>query len=280
VVNTYVSEKENEQEEVDYELTFKKYEGLNQPRYFSHQFEIHVYPESRSLEARVVSLARNISNQPITDLHFTIPSIPDSVKILIKNAFPKLINNRLKYRIYTLTEPLMPGDSIKIQFDILKKNKGFENEVSFLQLTNNGTFFNNTDIVPQIGYVSNNEVADKNRRRELNLPKRNRTHKLDETNLSARANTYITECADWVDVKTIISTSEDQMAVAPGSLIKQWKKGNRNFYHYELDHVSLDFYSFISAVYKVKRKKWKGIDLEVYYIPEHAYNVPVMMKSL
>ncbi|MFN4854942.1 MAG: M1 family aminopeptidase [Bacteroidota bacterium] len=280
VVNTYVSEKENEQEEVDYELTFKKYEGLNQPRYFSHQFEIHVYPESRSLEARVVSLARNISNQPITDLHFTIPSIPDSVKILIKNAFPKLINNRLKYRIYTLTEPLMPGDSIKIQFDILKKNKGFENEVSFLQLTNNGTFFNNTDIVPQIGYVSNNEVADKNRRRELNLPKRNRTHKLDETNLSARANTYITECADWVDVKTIISTSEDQIAVAPGSLIKQWKKGNRNFYHYELDHISLDFYSFISADYEVKRKKWKGIDLEVYYIPEHAYNVPLMMKSL
>ncbi len=107
-----------------------------------------------------------------------------------------------------------------------------------------------------------------------------RAKKLDESNLAARANTYISNCADWVDVKTIISTEGDQIAVAPGSLKKQWKKGNRNFYEYELDHSSLDFYSFISATYQVKRKKWKGINLEVYYIPEHAYNVPVMMKSL
>jgi aminopeptidase N len=30
----------------------------------------------------------------------------------------------------------------------------------------------------------------------------------------------------------------------------------------------------------VDRKKWNGIDLEVYYIKEHAYNVPNMMKSM
>jgi aminopeptidase N len=30
----------------------------------------------------------------------------------------------------------------------------------------------------------------------------------------------------------------------------------------------------------VERKKWNGIDLEVYYYKEHAYNVPNMLKSL
>ncbi len=280
ILNTSVSEKDKEQEQVDYERTFKMYEGLNQPRYYRHHFNLHIFPESRSLEARIISMARNISNEPIYEIHFTLPSIPDSIKIITEKAAPKLINRKLNYRIYKLYRPLMPGDSIKFEFDIMKRNRGFENEVSFLQLTNNGTFFNNLDIVPQIGYVANNEVSDKNRRRELKLPVRMRAKKLDESNLAARANTYISNCADWVDVKTIISTGGDQIAVAPGSLKKQWKKGNRNFYEYELDHSSLDFYSFISATYQVKRKKWKGIDLEVYYIPEHAYNVPVMMKSL
>ena len=42
----------------------------------------------------------------------------------------------------------------------------------------------------------------------------------------------------------------------------------------------MNFYSFISAKYEVARKKWNGIDLEVYYDKQHAYNVPNMLKSM
>ena len=47
-----------------------------------------------------------------------------------------------------------------------------------------------------------------------------------------------------------------------------------------VDQKSLNFYSFISAKYEVARKKWNGIDLEVYYDKQHAYNVPNMLKSM
>jgi aminopeptidase N len=114
----------------------------------------------------------------------------------------------------------------------------------------------------------------------MGLPKRKRTNELDENNLTARANNYVVKDADWVEVNTTISTSADQIAVAPGSLLKAWKEGGRNLYHYRLDKNSLNFYSFISARYEVARKKWNGIDLEVYYIKEHAFNVPNMMNSL
>jgi aminopeptidase N len=83
-----------------------------------------------------------------------------------------------------------------------------------------------------------------------------------------------------VEVNTTISTAPDQIAVAPGSLIKSWKANGKKYFNYRLDQKSLDFYSFISAKYEVAREKWKGIDLEVYYIKEHAFNVPNMLKSL
>ena len=172
------------------------------------------------------------------------------------------------------------NDSIKISVDLASITKGFENEISFTQLTQNGTFFNNEDIMPTFGYNNRFEISDKNLRIKRKLPKRDRMPKLDKTNLVARGNTYISSDSDWVEVTTTISTSKDQIAIAPGSLLKSWESNGRKYFKYHLDQKSLNFYSFISANYQVARKKWNGIDLEVYYDKQHATNVPNMMKSM
>ena len=93
-------------------------------------------------------------------------------------------------------------------------------------------------------------------------------------------NSYISNNSDWVNVDTIISTSADQIAIAPGSLIRQWQQNGRNYYEYKLDHFALNFYSFISARYQVERRKWNDIDVEVYYLKEHPWNVPKMVNSV
>ena len=92
--------------------------------------------------------------------------------------------------------------------------------------------------------------------------------------------TYLGARADWINVETIISTSAGQIAVAPGSLIREWRDGDRRYFQYQLDHPSLAFYSFISADYQVAREQWNGIRLEVYYLKEHPWNVPRMMNSM
>ncbi len=280
VLNTYDSEKERENKQVEYEKKYKKFEHLTQPRFYKFDYKIDIMPEDRNLTVHVDSWARNISSTPINELHFTMPLLTDSIHINIKGAKLKSNDKRLKYRIYTLAKPLAPNDSIKIDIDLWKDNQGFENEVSFTQLTQNGTFFNSSDILPAFGYKSDYEIADKNERVKLKLPPRLRMPKLNENDRVSRADTYLSHDSDWVDVNTTISTSSDQIAIAPGSLIKSWKSKGRNYYQYKIDQKSLNFYSFISAKYEVARKKWNGIDLEVYYDKEHAYNVPNMLKSM
>ncbi len=280
VLNKYQSQKEQETDQVNYEKTYKKYENLIQPRFYQFNYSIDIFPETRSLKVSVDAWAKNKSNSAINELHFTMPQMPDSVTINIANTILKTNDAKLYYRIYTLTKPLLPNDSVLIKITESRITKGFENEVSFTQLTQNGTFFNNSDILPTFGYNINGEISDKNKRAKLNLAKRQRSFKLDDTNLTARSNNYISNDADWVNVTTTISTSNSQTAIAPGSLIKEWEKDNRNYFTYKLDKASLNFYSFISANYMVARKKWNGIDLEVYYEKEHAYNVPNMLKSL
>lgn len=279
-LNTYDSSKEGENKQLAYEQQYKRYEHLAQPRFFKLDYKIDIFPESRSVKTNVDAWARNISAVPISELHFTMPLLTDSVQIHIANAKIKRNDTRLSYRIYTLEKPLMPNDSIKINVVLHKESPGFENEVSFTQLTQNGTFFNNTDIMPSFGYNKDYEIADKNKRAKLKLPKRARMAKLDDSNKAARANPYVSGDADYVTVNTVISTNADQTAIAPGSLVKSWNVGARRYFNYKLDKEALNFYSFISARYEVARKKWNGIDLEVYYDKQHAYNVPNMLASM
>lgn len=279
-LNHLVSSDDQEKMQVDYEKNFKKYENIAQPRFYKFDYNIDIDPEKRNLKADIVAWAKNISGQPISEIHFTMPSTSDSVSLEIPNAKVKLHDNRLYYRIYTLAQPMQPNDSVKITIHYKYISKGFENTVNFKSLTQNGTFLNNTDIAPSIGYNNGYEISDKNKRSKLKLPVRQRMPKLNDNDLKARSNTYIGNDSDWVNVNTTISTSADQTAVAPGSLVKSWKANGKNYFQYKLDHESLNFYSFVSARYEVARKKWKGIDLEVYYDKQHAYNVPNMMKSM
>ncbi len=280
ILNTYDSPEESENKQMEYEKAYKKYEDIAQPRFYKINYTINLKPEDRSMTAVVEAWARNTTEKPVNELHFTMPALIDSTNIIINGSKVKLLDNRLQYRIYSLNKELLPNDSILIKVEIRKLTKGFENEVSFTQLTQKGTFFNNTDIMPSFGYNNRMEIGDKNKRVKLKLPVRKRMPVLDENNLAARSNTYISTDADWVEINTVISTSPDQIAVAPGSLIKSWEAGGRKYFNYRLDKKSLNFYSFISAGYQVARKKWHDIDLEVYYIQEHAYNVPDMLKSL
>lgn len=280
VLNKYDSSDQMEKNQIAYEKSYKKYQNLVQPRFYKFDYQIDLRPEDRSLTTKVVAWAKNISTQPIAELHFTMPQISDSVQIAIPNATLKVNDKKLYYRIYTLAKPLKPNDSIQININLSKVSEGFENEVSFTQLTENGTFFNNTDIMPSFGYNANFEVSDKNKRAKLKLAKRERMPKLDDNNLTARSNSYVGADSDWVEVNTTISTSPDQTAIAPGSLVKTWKANGRNYFNYKLDQKALNFYSFISARYEVARQKWNGIDLEVYYDKAHAYNVPNMLKSM
>lgn len=280
VINTYESGDETEDMMVDYEKKFKKYENLAQPRFYKLDYTIDLIPENRSLKAKVVSWAKNISDKPIKQLHFSMPQLSDSIKLNIPGGKLTLNDEKLYYRIYTLDKPLAPNDSIKITFELSRITRGFENNVSFTELTENGTFFNNMDLMPTFGYNPNHEISDKATRKKHKLPKRDIMPKLDENNIPVRMNNYLSNDADWVEVNTVISTSPDQIAIAPGSLIKTWEKDGRKYFNYKLDHKSVNFYSFISAKYEVVRKKWKGIDLEVYYDKNHAYNVPNMLKSM
>ncbi|MBB3700172.1 hypothetical protein KMW28_14630 [Flammeovirga yaeyamensis] len=281
VLNSYKSSDENYEQQAEYEKKYKKYEGVAQPVLTDIHHNISIYPKEGNVYTVNNLTLKNKSKEAIDSLFFVVDE-KWKVEFLISNAEESFFDEEIGFKKFALKKPLMPGDTLKMTIKSNFIQEGFQNGSASTKVVENGTFINNFDILPVFGYSNYFEISDKYKRREYNLPPRDRTPKLTEDNNHDLCfKNYLSRGnADWVNITTTISTSEDQIAIAPGSLTRKWKQNGRNYYNYEVDHISQAFASFVSARFEIAKKEWNGIDLEVYYIKEHEVNVPKMLSAM
>ena len=283
ILNEYQSSQEIEEETVQYEKKYKQYQGIPQPRITDVNVNVDLYPNEQNAYIRGTYVLKNKTEYPIDSVHINMPSTVDINAMEFSRATTEVVHDkRLGYYIYELAQPFMPGDTMQLAFDIATIAKGFSNGGVRSSIVHNGTFIN-SNLFPHFGYSANAELLDDDQRKEHGLAPKERMAKI--TDSLARMNTYISQDADWVTFETIVSTVEDQIAIAPGYEQKEWIQNGRRYFHYKMDSKILNFYSFLSARYEVKRDKWYGpngeaVDLEIYYHPGHEYNLDRMMKGM
>ena len=264
--------------QADYEKNYKRFEKLTQPRPRGIKYHIDIFPERRNIVMRGEEEIQNPGLQPLGEIHFTLDRNYDTL-IDVPGAALVKDDARLNYRIYRFSTPLEPGERRTLKFTVRSHNRGFENSPSNIALVENGTFFNSA-VGPVVGYDAERELTDPNDRRKYGLGEQELMPALERDCAADRGDNYLAGHADWVDLETVVSTTPDQIAVAPGSLVREWRANGRRYFDYKLDHSSLDFFSFMSARYEVRREEWNGIKLEVYYDRNHPWNVPRMMNAL
>ncbi len=282
VLNHYRNSEASTRQRADYEKQYARYKDLAQPRITAVQANVDIYPYRRRLDIRGHYVLVNKHDTPISELHVNFND-DFKVKALTFAAHDTVRQDtRLGYTIYRLKTPLAAGASMPFDFTLEYAPKGFSNEPSGTFLVHNGTFFNNS-VMPQFGYQSQVQLTDRNDRRKYGLSAQvPRMPPLGDQ--KARANTYISNDADWIDFDTTVSTAADQIAVAPGYLDKQWTANGRHYFHYTMkqdgkDQKILPFFAYLSARYAVKTVPWKGVDISVYYNPAHAWNVDRMIAG-
>ncbi len=279
VLNDNPSKNTSEIEMADYEKRYKIYEGLAQPRIVALDHNIEIFPHQRTLKSVSTVTITNKHETAIDSIHFTYPDNFD-VRVDIKDATLVHEDDRLRYYIFQLDRSLHAGDSLSFQVYSDYIAKGIENEVVMERINPNGTFIQNAHIMPIIGYSHRKEMDQETDRKSHDLAKKAGMAKLEHSCSAACSNTYMSTDSDWINLSCTISTSMDEMAIAPGTLIKEWTEGDRKYFRYELDKPVGNYYAFLSAQYEVKREKWNTVDLEVYYHEGHAYNIDKMMLAM
>jgi len=278
VLNHIEVDEERRQKAVDYEKTYKKQENLPQPRITAVRYDIDLRPETREMTMLGEQTIEKRTNAPIAEIHVLTASDYTTATRIDKARLEK-DDTRLRYRVFRADPPIAPGEKRQMRFTVSHRDRGFENSVMRSELLQNGSFFNSR-LAPQIRYQSSNELDDKNERRKKGLGEKSDLPELERDCTEKCRDAYISNNADWVMVETVIRTAPDQIAIAPGSLLREWMENGRRCFEYRLDRASLNFYSFLSARYEVAREQWNDVKLEVYYLKDHPWNVPKMLASM
>ncbi len=279
VINKFVKSDDQEDQQEEYEKTLKKYEFLAQPKITEVNLKVDIYPYDRNFTAEGYFWLKNKTNTPIKDIH--IQNSPDDNMIIDYLKFDrettvKEKHEDFKYFVYELANPIAAGDSAKMNFKTSFITKGFQQDGN-TSIVFNGTFFNN-QFFPSLGYNENFELGDDDERRKRKMkPKERMLARNDPRGLQQ---SLFGDDADHIRFEMVVSTADDQIAIAPGYLQKEWKEGDRKFYHYKMDAPMCNFYSIVSARYAVKRDKWNDVNLEIYYHPGHEYNLDKMMQGM
>ena len=283
ILNTYRTSDEQEALQAIFEKTYKKYDGIPQPRITDVKLNVDIYPKERAFAFEGHFWMKNKHQQPIDSVHLMLSDEADIRKMeFAKQATLVLDDKDNGYYIYRLAQPLQPGDSIQLNLDLFYETKGFRNSGSNTNIVYNGTFIN-SQYLPKVGYQSGFELSNDDVRKEHGLAPKPRM--ADVADSTARMNTYISNEADWVNFEATVSTVRNQIAIAPGYLQREWTEGDRRYFHYKMDAPILNFYSFLSADYQVKKDKWIGKDgkevaIEIYYHKGHDYNLDRMIKGV
>jgi ABC-2 type transport system permease protein len=281
VLNEYLDSKARRQIQADYERQFKQYENLLQPKVTAVDSAINIYPERRSFDGNVRFALQNKTKEPITQVHVT-DQRQSVTNVQFDRPF-RLVSSASRniYSIYALEQPLAPGEILTLTCNVGHQSRGFRDGNEPPEFAYNGTFFD-SDYLPYIGYNPNIELDDPRRRREEKLPAlEEMAHRGDPAH--SVDNVFLRE-SDWITYHTVVSTSPDQIAIAPGYLQREWQDNGRRFFEYSMGstHI-LDFFSYISARYQVRKEMYHGLNgdvaLEVYYDPAHTYDLDDMLAS-
>lgn len=276
VLNEYVPGDEQELRQVEWETRYKQYEDLPQPRIVAATSEVDIHPYDRAVDIRGTYVLENKTDQPLTELHVALDPVVERRAVTLP-ATLEHEDEDLGYYVYRFEEPLAPGGTLEMGFDLAVDHEGFVNQGSGRRLVYNGTFFNNFDFFPALGYQSNPELSDPNDRRKHGLPPMRRMPKLDD--VGAYGGNYLTRQADWVDFETVVSTVPEQIALAPGYLQREWVEDGRRYFHYAMDAPILGFWSYLSADWELARDSWNDVATEIYHHRGHPYNVQRMIDA-
>jgi ABC-2 type transport system permease protein len=278
ILSRYETEKDRERTRAAYEKAYRAaFANRPQPKVVGADVHFDIYPEKRTLVAKGTYAIENQSTEPITKVFLNVDQDATYRELRIGKANATTTPEDAARGVRFVDVTLAPGERADFVFDVLLQPHGFPHGEARTAVVENGTFVNNFEL-PIIGYFEETELERDGDRKSYGLAPKERMAPRDDPEKQKR--NYIRHDAHFVSFAATVTTSADQIGIAPGYLEKEWTEGNRRSFRYVMDRPILNFFSVLSARYAVKEDSWNGIALQIFYHPTHTKNLDRMMIGM
>jgi len=276
VWNRYETQDARRDRQAAAEKTLLRYEALPQPSVSDVRLVLDLRPHAPRLTTRGRYVIRNLTNQPLDQVHFRWADDLDLIRLDVEGATVQRNWPAFDYRIYRFATPMQPGESRIVTFETVFTQKGFKVSDNTTRVVDNGTFITNMELAPAIGMSRDGLLTDRVQRRKHGLPAELRPARLEDT--TAQRRNYIH--ADWVNADITVTTDADQTPIAPGYQVSDVTRGGRRTVRFVTEAPVLNFFSIQSARYAESKRVHDGVEMVVFHDPAHTRNVPRMLDAL
>ncbi|MBZ4189754.1 ABC transporter permease/M1 family aminopeptidase [Niabella beijingensis] len=231
---------------------------------------IDLYPEALGYKVRGHYRMVNQTALPIDTLYIYGDKEMSWSRLQTGNGKLITSDSTYGYYIFKLARPLMPNDSITFLFCFEYRGSPFKKAAGFNTIVRNGSFIRISRYFPVPGYNSSNEIEEKQERKKYGLDTAGRLPVLSSPRKTD---------AGFVHFETVVSVGNNQTAISIGELQRQWKTGDRSYYHYKTPSPVPFRFAVASARYAVKKQRQGSTSIEVYYDPQHHRNIDHLMQT-
>lgn len=286
ILNTYISGPDQRGLFAHYERTYEHLAEQASPTITDTSYNVDIYPSERRYDVRGQYVIQNQTEEALETVWINYGSgywmeNEEGRQVVSQTLEGAQIGETdADYAMYRfdLDTPMQPGESRTLDFEVAFNNPGFGNGGNVSSVNYNGTFFNNSEAMPGLGVNQGLFLQSRQQRRREGFDPLPRANDLeDEEHYHESA--YFGTDSHYVSFRTTVSTSADQIVVAPGYLEREWVEGDRRYFEYVMDRPILNFYAWLSARYDVAERESNGVLHQVFHHPDHAWNVERMLEA-
>ncbi len=275
VLNPYETASESLERSAEYERRYARFKDVAQPQLAGTRLQVDIFPDRAVALIRGTHALVNATPRRIDTLHIATSTQVRTVRISFDRAAARTLADTVHdHHVYVLAAPLWPGDSMRLTFEVAAGGSSFSNDGAPSSVVANGSYFTNSWL-PAIGYQPARELSNAGDRRQHGL-----LPQLPVPSMADVAARYDLHGEERIPFAAVISTTADQLAVAPGRLRRTWTAAGRRYFEYVTDAPIRNDYAIFSANYAIDKARWRGVDTEVFYHRRHGRAVPTMTRAL
>lgn len=254
------------------EQKYKQYKGFVQPKIVDVDIAMNIFPEQRKMDAtgtyHLINKSDTVIDTLVLNAMFGLTKFYEfdrTTNLISRDTIADLC----QFDLLQLEQPLLPGDSLVMTFRVESESPSWLRTST--QVKSHGTLIKD-DVFPRFG----NWLGTI--RELVHLPTDQKKPFPEDS--TALHESYVSKDSDRIRFSATLSTSADQIAIAPGYLKKEWMADGRHYFQYEMAEKIGHSFLFMSGDYGVIQDKWKEVELSVFYHKTHQYNLERMMDGM
>ena len=295
--NEFITHWERNERKALTEKSLQRYASLPMPWMTRLKMKVDLYPEKQLEETEAWVTVMNRTSRPIDTLlidgdglEFEISQsgikLPYTCPLYYPRAKFSLFRPSKEpsdYRLYILSHPLEPGDTLQFQVHSTLAFHGFQNGLYAAQALHNGSF--SAGNLPGLGYDEGDELRNNEIRRAHGLPAKQDIEIPWDDSVNQRI--PATEVnADGISYDLTVSTSANQTIAASGHLDREWTSGDRHYYHFVQESpgiyppVAMLSARFAKWTDTVQLENGRIVHLGIDYHPQQNINLKYLQSAM